>query len=152
MTKVGKILKWLNTCLLIEDWTDSVITGSSVHNQRIERLWRDMFRVVGFTFYKLFHGLEALNLLDPLNPQHLFALHYVYLPQINSTLESFCNGWNQYCLSSEKSKSPLQLFVEGISKLHSNGKIAEDFFETVGENYGIDIDGLYQQKTLKAQS
>ena len=119
----------------------SVITGSSVHNQRIERLWRDMFRVVGFTFYKLFHGLEALNLLDPLNSQHLFALHYVYLPRINSTLESFRNGWNQHCLSSEKSKSPLQLFVEGISKLHSNGKIAEDFFETVGENYGIDIDG-----------
>ena len=37
----------------------SHIAGSSVHNQRIERLWRDVFRCVCSTFYSLFYDLEG---------------------------------------------------------------------------------------------
>ena len=64
--------------MLLHRWIErnSVITGSSVHNLCIERLWRDVFRAVGFTFYKLFYCLEAMQLLDPLNCHHLYALHF----------------------------------------------------------------------------
>jgi hypothetical protein len=60
----------------------SVITGSSVHNQRIERLWRDVFRTVLFSYYKLFYGLEALGLPDRLDNSHKYALQKTFIPRV----------------------------------------------------------------------
>ena len=45
----------------------SVITGSSTHNERIERLWRDVTRSVGSYFYATFQELELNGHLDVLN-------------------------------------------------------------------------------------
>ena len=59
---------------------NSMITGCSTHNQRIERLWSDVHRSVVKMFYRLFYFLEHHGLLNPLNEIHLFSLQYVYLP------------------------------------------------------------------------
>ena len=37
----------------------------------------------------LFEYLERNNLLDLLNEIHLYALHYVFLPRINKSIDEF---------------------------------------------------------------
>ena len=69
-----------------------VITGSSTHNERIERLWRDVFRCVGNIFYDIFYSLEEEAALDPLNETDIFCLQYVFLPRINKCLHDSVNA------------------------------------------------------------
>ena len=65
----------------------SCITSRSVHDQRIERLWRDVFSGCVSLFYNLFYALEDEGLLDVNNETDLFALHYVYVPQLQKQLD-----------------------------------------------------------------
>ena len=44
----------------------SVITGSSTHNERVERLWRDVYRCVCVTFHNLFSSMEDEGVLNSL--------------------------------------------------------------------------------------
>ena len=108
----------------------NVIVGSSVHNQRIERLWRDMHRCVTMLFYKLFYFMEQADILDPLNERHLYALHYVHIPRINQGLSEFLN---HHSIRSAHHKSPHQLFAAGGLLLQHSGLTALDFFDNVDE-------------------
>ena len=109
----------------------SMITGSSTHNQCIERLWVDMhsYRCVASLYHHLFYFLKQQGLLDPLNEIHLFALHYVYLPRINWALDIFCGGR----IGTAQHHSPYQLFVEGIIRLHASGLDVLDFLQQVND-------------------
>ena len=80
--------------------SNPVITGQSVHNQRIERLWRDVFTFV-LTYYKnIFYYLESQQMLNPDDEVHVYALQYIYLPRINKALDHFVSQWNNHPLSS----------------------------------------------------
>ena len=118
----------------------SMITGSSTHNQRIERLWVDMHRSVTLLYYHLFYFLEQHGLLDALNEVHLFALHYVYMPRINQALKAFQEGWNHHGIRTANHLSPEQLFVQGVLQLHTSGLAALDFLQNVSEDYGDSVD------------
>lgn len=119
----------------------SMITGCSTHNQRIERLWRDMHRCVTVLYYKLFYFMEQHDLLDSLNEHHLWALHYIYLPRISRSLKEFTNSWNNHAMRTANHKSPLQLFTAGLLLLQNSQLTALDFFDDVNEFYGIDSEG-----------
>ena len=77
-----------------------VITGSSTHNERIERMCCDVFRCVGQIFYSLLYGLEDDGFLDPLNHTDLFCVHFAILPEVNRCLKEFTDSWNNHSLSS----------------------------------------------------
>ena len=125
----------------------SIITGSSVHNNRIERLWRDLHQGVTLLFYRLFYYLEEYGLLDPLNESHLYTLHYVFLPRINRCVTEFKNTWNHHSIRTAHHKSPYQLFTAGLLLLQHSQLTAFDFFSDVDDLYGVDPDGPAAEDT-----
>ena len=89
----------------------SYITGSSVHNTRIERFWRDVYEAVSATYVSVFNELENQSILDPLNDVDMFCLQYIFLPRINASLHSFQLTWNNHPLSTENSRSPIEIYT-----------------------------------------
>ncbi len=92
----------------------SHITGRSTRNQRIERLWRDVFLNCLSVFYDNFYMMEASNILDPDIESHLIALHYVYQPRIQESLNSFRTAWNNHGIRTAHRASPMQMWTAGM--------------------------------------
>jgi hypothetical protein len=112
----------------------SYITGRSVHNSRIERLWRDVYQAVVSLFYDLFIMMERQELLDPDNEVHLFCLRAIYQPTINEMLATFTNAWINHKMRTAANKSPLQQFIMGMQQIqHERGTIASQYFEQLSE-------------------
>ena len=87
----------------------SVILGSSMHNQRVERLNRDVNVNIAHVFNPKLQELEDLGLLDVNNETDMFCLHYVLLPRVKRSLQEFVYAHNNHGLRTEGNLSPLQL-------------------------------------------
>ena len=68
------------------------IKGKNVYNQRIERLWVDVYLGVAYIYYNLFSHLERSNLLNFENDIDMFLLHFVFQSRIHDHLNAFAEG------------------------------------------------------------
>ncbi len=110
---------WRHMLSITNNNPSSIIAGSSTHNERVERMWRDMSRCVSSQFWSTFYSIESEGILDPLNDTDIFCLHYVFLPRINRALQEFQEAWNRHSMSTEGNMTPYQMFFEGLSVLQS---------------------------------
>lgn len=92
----------------------SFIVGKSVHNQCKEQLWSELYISYIRIYYNAFTYLKGQGLLQIENELHLYCLHYVFLPRINQHITVFHNGWDCHALSTERNRSPNQLWIEGL--------------------------------------
>lgn len=141
----------------------SHITGKSVHNQRIERLWVDVFQQVIKTFYNLFYNMEENRTLDPNNIKHLYALHKVYLREINKNLKQFQRAWNYHKIRTEGNRSPHEIWVNGfigninsehtaVEELANNQEIINERINNVFEyQYGLNTTSIAEDINSRSQ-
>lgn len=89
----------------------SVIVSKSVHNQRVERMWRDVLERAADFYRDLFAVLRNQLFYNFKSPIVKFCLHYLFLPRINETLTEFMNSWNNHKLSTARYRTPKQLLI-----------------------------------------
>ena len=130
----------------------SHIAGSSVHNQRIKRMWRDVYRCVCCSFHEVFYFLEAQELLDPDNESDFFVLHCVFLHVINHHLETFVKAWNQHPLRTEQNWSPHKIWVNGMvdpERRHLTAvRDVVDDIPVQPQEFGIDDEGPFPDEQI----
>jgi len=108
---------------------NTVICGPSTHNQRIERLWRDVTKEVLDYYRLLFTYIEEILQVNISDDSIIFILHYLFLSSLNNDLLQFQCTWNNHPLRTEHNRTPHQL-------LYENAELADVVVNP--DEYGVD--------------
>lgn len=105
------------------------MTGRSVHNTRIERLWREVGARVTGRYSQIFRALEDdEHVLDRDNAFDLYCLHHVFMPHLRHSVQLFVQSWNHHSMSTKGlgGLSPIQQWKGGKSSLSGPGHLSCD--------------------------
>jgi hypothetical protein len=122
----------------------------SVHNIRIERLWCDVTQGFGAKWKIFFQGLEIHNGLIVDRDAHIWLLHHLFLPAINSDAEEWSDAWNNHSLSfrGERQRSPADMYLFGMIQNGPRGIHIDDEEVDDIEAYGIDWEDYDDDRIL----
>lgn len=98
-----------------------VVTDPSVHKQRIERLWKDVYSKVIDAYYKLLQYMEDDKVLDVDNEVQMWVLQYVFTPRIDAALKEWMMIHNNRKMITENNRTPKLLWFQS-SLLSNPGK------------------------------
>ena len=125
------------------------LTGASVHNQRIERLWRDVSRLSTRKYRVIFCAMERETILNHDNKIHRMALHFVFRPRIQRSLDEFAVSWNHHKIDTEHNRSPRQIFIDAV---FSSAGLAGSDPDLVEPDYGAQNSFLDEQDTSEVDA
>ncbi|KAL0061141.1 hypothetical protein AAF712_012061 [Marasmius tenuissimus] len=132
----------------------SYLYGKSIHNIRIERLWRDVTLGFGAKWKYFFQQLEVNDGLNVSNSHHIWLLQHLFLPEINQDAKTWAESWNRHPISlrHQQSQSPVEMFVFGMMERGLRGMdeimdVQDDHLvdmstEEARDTYGVDWDEM----------
>ncbi|KAK1223937.1 hypothetical protein PQX77_013176 [Marasmius sp. AFHP31] len=138
------VAEWMEANFGVE--RGSYIWGRSVHNIRIERLWRDVTRGFGAKWKVFFQDLEIMADLRPNWDAHIWLLHYLFLDAINEDAIEWAETWNHHTVTIRggTDQSPREMFFFGQLE---NGWRDMSVFLNSGQEF-VDVDPLGDEEVM----
>ncbi|KAL0066854.1 hypothetical protein AAF712_006049 [Marasmius tenuissimus] len=128
----------------------SYLWGKSIHNIRIERLWRDVTLGFGGKWKLFFQSLEQSHGLNARIPSHIWLLHHLFLDSINEDARCWAESWNRHPLTSlHMTHSPQEMFVFGMIENGVRGLDAADENVEDLNAYGIDFEEMDEPRIFE---
>ncbi|KAL0567997.1 hypothetical protein V5O48_013999 [Marasmius crinis-equi] len=139
----------------------SYIWGRSVHNIRIEQLWRDITQGFVHKWKEFFKHLEAVAGLQHNNDAHMWLLHHLFLRALNDEALEWAEAWNSHAISTrrggERERSPHDMFFFGqiqngwrdMTEWQESDPDLDPLEADNAADYGVDWDELDEADLLR---